>query len=236
MLRFALIGPAAGAVLLVVQPTGAQSASRAEIDRLVTVHASPHRVPEALVHRVIRRESSYNARAASRGNLGLMQIRHGTAQGLGYRGLASGLLDAETNLRYGIAYLAGALRVAEGDHDRAVSLYARGYYDEAKRKGLTGRGMPRAVPADESPQPQIAEAPAPQADAPSWLAALFGGQSASPPVAQEPEAVPPVEQAEDGATEPSAPTKVAKPRGTTRVVRREPRGGRPVVMGSAGAD
>ena len=48
----------------------------------------------------------------------------------------AGLLDAETNLTYGIKYLAGAWRVSGGSHDRAVSHYARGYYYEAKRKGL----------------------------------------------------------------------------------------------------
>ncbi len=108
MVRSAVLGPAAGVLLLVIQLVPAQAASRSEIDRLVAIHAAGHRVPEALVHRVIRRESTYNPRAVSRGNFGLMQIRHGTAQGLGYRGPASGLLDTETNLRFGIAYLAGA--------------------------------------------------------------------------------------------------------------------------------
>jgi soluble lytic murein transglycosylase-like protein len=92
-------------------------------------------VPEALVHRVIQRESSYNPRASSQGNFGLMQIRYDTARGMGYRGPASGLLDANTNLTYAVPYLANAYRVAGGSHDRAVSLYAGGYYYVAKRKG-----------------------------------------------------------------------------------------------------
>jgi soluble lytic murein transglycosylase-like protein len=89
-----------------------------------------------LVHRVIRRESGYNPRASSRGNLGLMQIRYATARGMGYAGPASGLLDANTNLTYAVPYLANAYRVAGGNPDRAVSLYAGGYYYEAKRKGM----------------------------------------------------------------------------------------------------
>ena len=33
-------------------------------------------------------------------------------------------------------YLRGAWLVADGDRDEAVAWYARGYYYEAKRKGL----------------------------------------------------------------------------------------------------
>ena len=48
----------------------------------------------------------------------------------------AGLLDAETNLKYGVKYLRGAYLVADGNHDAAVKWYSRGYYYEAKRKGL----------------------------------------------------------------------------------------------------
>ncbi len=109
---------------------------RSEIDSLISQHARAHGVPETLVHRIIRRESGYNPRALHGGNYGLMQIRYATAQGMGYRGSASGLLDANTNLSYAVPYLANAYRVAGGNQDRAVALYAGGYYYEAKRKGL----------------------------------------------------------------------------------------------------
>jgi soluble lytic murein transglycosylase-like protein len=55
---------------------------------------------------------------------------------MGFRGEPAQLLDPETNLRYGVRYLRGAWLVADGNPDRAVSWYARGYYYEAKRKGL----------------------------------------------------------------------------------------------------
>jgi soluble lytic murein transglycosylase-like protein len=114
----------------------AAASDRAAIDALVMQHARVHGIPEALVHRIIRRESGYNPRAAHAGNLGLMQIRYATARGMGYTGPASGLLDANTNLTYAVAYLANAYRVAGGNSERAVALYAGGYYYEAKRKGL----------------------------------------------------------------------------------------------------
>ena len=43
-------------------------------------------------------------------------------------------------------YLRGAYLVADGNHDRAVGFYARGYYYDAKRLGLleeTGLGKDR---------------------------------------------------------------------------------------------
>jgi soluble lytic murein transglycosylase-like protein len=55
---------------------------------------------------------------------------------MGHKGPASELLDAETNLKYGVKYLRGAYIVANGDPDAAIMWYARGYYYEAKRKGL----------------------------------------------------------------------------------------------------
>ena len=61
------------------------------------------------------------------------------AQGVGYRGAPSGLLDADTNLKYAVAYLANAWLVAGGNPDRAIALYASGYYYEARRKGLLDR-------------------------------------------------------------------------------------------------
>jgi soluble lytic murein transglycosylase-like protein len=115
----------------------AASADRAGLDTLIARHATENNVPESLVHRVVRRESNYNPQAVGRGGaLGLMQIKHATARGMGYSGSASGLLDADTNLTYAVRYLAGAYRVAGGNHDRAVGYYAAGYYYAAKRLGM----------------------------------------------------------------------------------------------------
>lgn len=103
------------------------------LDALIAKHAAANNVPEALVRRVIRRESGGNPRAVHAGNYGLMQIRLGTARAMGYRGSAAGLLDADTNMTYAVKYLAGAYSVAGGDPDRAVRYYASGYYYAAKR-------------------------------------------------------------------------------------------------------
>ncbi|MBV8836776.1 MAG: lytic transglycosylase domain-containing protein [Alphaproteobacteria bacterium] len=122
-------------------------------DKLIAAHAAANGVPESLVHRVIVRESRYNPRLIGRcGCLGLMQIKLGTARSLGYGGTAQGLLDPETNLTYGVKYLAGAYRVAGGNADRAVAYYARGYYYAAKQQHLAMQ-----VTSDVRPASQAAE-------------------------------------------------------------------------------
>lgn len=112
------------------------TSSRPELDRLISFYAKLNGIPEALVHRVVKRESTYNPKAYSKGNYGLMQIRYNTAKGLGYQGTAEGLFDAETNLKYATKYLRGAWMVADNQNDNAVKLYASGYYYHAKRKGM----------------------------------------------------------------------------------------------------
>lgn len=110
--------------------------SRGNLDGLIAHYSNEYDVPEALVRRVIVRESGYNPAARNGPYYGLMQISHATARGMGFRGEAAGLLDAETNLRYAVRYLAGAYVTAGGNEDRAVQFYARGYYYDAKRLGL----------------------------------------------------------------------------------------------------
>lgn len=107
-----------------------------DLAALIAKHANANGVPVELAHRVILRESRFNPKARNRAYWGLMQIRHDTARGVGYRGPAEGLLDADTNLRYGMTYLGNAYRVAGGDQRRAMKLYASGFYYDAKRQGM----------------------------------------------------------------------------------------------------
>lgn len=107
-----------------------------EMRALIRKYARIHDIPESLLHRVIQRESDYNARARNGPYYGLMQILPQTAGTMGYKGPASGLLDAETNLIYAGRYLRGAWLVSDGNEARAVMWYAKGYYYEAKRRGL----------------------------------------------------------------------------------------------------
>ncbi len=120
--------------------TGTGYARPASYDNVSTMAASQAGaagLPASLVERVIRRESGGNPRAVHAGNYGLMQIRLGTARAMGYTGSAAGLLDAQTNMTYALRYLAGAYRAAGGNESRAIALYSRGYYYQAKAQGFS---------------------------------------------------------------------------------------------------
>ena len=133
MKRPLLLAPLAAIVTLAV-PIMAL-AGQSEYDALIAAHAQANGVPEALVHRVIVRESRYQPNLVGRGGtIGLMQIKLATARSMGYSGDAAGLRDPDTNLTYAVKYLAGAYRAAQGDHARAMHYYAAGYYQVAKQQ------------------------------------------------------------------------------------------------------
>ena len=103
---------------------------------LVEQYAEVHDIPEALLHRVIQRESDYRPHARNGPYWGLMQILPQTARTMGFQGEPSDLLDPEVNLTYAGRYLRGAWLVADGSIERAVQWYARGYYFEARDRCL----------------------------------------------------------------------------------------------------
>jgi soluble lytic murein transglycosylase-like protein len=105
----------------------------------IAYYSDLYDVPETLVRRSIEIESGYNPNSRHGPFWGLMQIRPDTAKSMGYHGTARGLLDADTNLKYAVAYLSNAYVVASGNPDRALALYSSGYFWEARRKGLSDR-------------------------------------------------------------------------------------------------
>ena len=107
-----------------------------ELRAKINKWADFYEVPRALVHRVVIRESTHRPWARNGPYYGLMQILPATARSMGFRGQPNDLLDPETNLKYAVKYLRGAWLLADGSQDAAVGLYARGYYYEAKRRGM----------------------------------------------------------------------------------------------------
>jgi soluble lytic murein transglycosylase-like protein len=88
----------------------------AALDRLIEKHALEAGVPPALAYAVVRVESRYNPKAKGAGGVyGLSQIKPATARSMGFSGSPNDLLDAETNLTYGMKYLKGAWE--KGGHD-----------------------------------------------------------------------------------------------------------------------
>ncbi len=98
-------------------------------------------------------ESGYNPGAiGGAGEIGLMQILPSTARMLGFLGTNGDLAVPETNIHYGVAYLAQAWRLAGGDLCTAVMKYRAGHgesrfsylsvnYCLAVRSKLAARGF-----------------------------------------------------------------------------------------------
>jgi soluble lytic murein transglycosylase-like protein len=88
-------------------------------------------VPPAVADAVAYVESGYDAGAVGGvGELGLMQVRPTTAAMLGHTGPAGALLDPATNVRFGVAYLAQAWKLTQGDLCRTLMKYRAGHGEE----------------------------------------------------------------------------------------------------------
>jgi len=133
-----LIGLSLG-LLLPAVALADNGTTREVIEARIAYYAKTYGLPVELLRKVVRTESTFNPAARNGPYWGLMQILPKTAEGLGYRGSPKGLLDAETNLIYGGAYLANAYIIAGGNQAKAHSLYKSGYYYEAKRKRLLSK-------------------------------------------------------------------------------------------------
>ncbi|MAC81229.1 MAG: lytic transglycosylase [Rhodobacteraceae bacterium] len=107
-----------------------------ELRAKINKWADHYEVPRSLVQRVVIRESTHRPGARNGPYYGLMQILPQTARGMGYKGSATGLLDADTNLQWAVKYLRGAWLVSDGTESDAVGWYAKGYYYQAKRLGM----------------------------------------------------------------------------------------------------
>ena len=80
-----------------------------EYRTLVTQFAREYGVPAALAHAIVTVESNYYPKALGKaGEIGLMQIKPSTARGMGFRGSSHDLYHPETNIKYGMKYLAAA--------------------------------------------------------------------------------------------------------------------------------
>lgn len=107
-----------------------------ELRTLINKWADHYAVPRPLVHKLAIRESTHRPEARNGPYYGLLQILPDTARGMGFQGRADDLLDPDINLQYAVKYLRGAWLLSDGDHNTAIKWYARGYYYEAKRRGM----------------------------------------------------------------------------------------------------
>lgn len=98
---------------------------------LITSEADQRGLPAAMADAVVKVESGFNPNVVGGvGEVGLMQIRPQTAAMLGYKGGLTGLFEPETNVRFGVAYLARAWELARGDVCRTLMKYRAGWGEE----------------------------------------------------------------------------------------------------------
>jgi soluble lytic murein transglycosylase-like protein len=168
--RFAAVEAAENAQKPHATPSGEE---RESSNASARSEAAPRRVPDARAHyrtliekeaaqaglapeiaeAVMAVESGFNAGAIGGvGEIGLMQILPSTARMLGFSGTLAELAVPETNIRYGVTYLAKAWRLAGGDLCTAVMKYRAGHgetrfsflsvnYCVAVRSKLAARGF-----------------------------------------------------------------------------------------------
>jgi soluble lytic murein transglycosylase-like protein len=128
----------------------AQSYYRALIEK----EAGQQGLAPAIAEAVMAVESGFNPDAiGGSGEIGLMQIMPSTARMLGFAGSNAELAVPETNIHYGVIYLAQAWRLSGGDICTATMKYRAGHgetrfsylsvnYCVAVRGKLATRGFP----------------------------------------------------------------------------------------------
>jgi len=105
-----------------------EAVQSASYSSLIQTYAKTYGVPVDLAHAVVRVESNFNPKArGSAGEIGLMQIKPATARMMGYRGTAKGLYDPETNIKFGMKYLAMAHDLGGGTTCGTILKYNAGH-------------------------------------------------------------------------------------------------------------
>lgn len=116
---------------LAAASAAAKSSGRTLIRELIEQETLQTDLPADIAEAVVFVESSYNISTIGRvGEIGLMQVRPGTAAMLGFKGSTAELAKPEVNIHYGVTYLSQAWRLAGGDLCRALMKYRAGHGQE----------------------------------------------------------------------------------------------------------
>jgi hypothetical protein len=111
----------------------------------IRAQAAALRVPVDLADAVAMVESAYDPHAVGLvDEIGLMQVRPSIARQFGFEGTIQDLFEPETNIRLGMAYLAGAWERSGGNLCQALMKYRAGW-DETQMSALSLEYCRRAV-------------------------------------------------------------------------------------------
>jgi soluble lytic murein transglycosylase-like protein len=105
----------------------ALSGNRGVVVSLIKSMAPRYGVPTWFALRIAKVESGYNPRVrGSAGEYGVFQLKCATARGIGFRGNCGSLLNASTNVQYGLKHLSLAVRSSRGNLRLAASKHNGG--------------------------------------------------------------------------------------------------------------
>ena len=104
--------------------------SPASTDRVVSLikdMAPQYGVPTWFALRIAKVESGYNPNTrGAAGEYGVYQMKCATAKGIGFSGNCSQLLNASTNVQYGLKHLQMAMKLSNGNLKMAASKHNGG--------------------------------------------------------------------------------------------------------------
>jgi soluble lytic murein transglycosylase-like protein len=101
--------------------------NRQHVVALIKSMAPRYGVPTWFALRIAKVESNFNPSARGRaGEYGVFQMKCATARGIGFRGNCGALLNASTNVQYGLKHLSLAVRSSRGNLRLAASKHNGG--------------------------------------------------------------------------------------------------------------
>ena len=108
-------------------PARSSTAARGRVVSLIKSMAPAQGVPTWFALRIAHVESNYNPIcAALRANMACSRSKCATAKGIGFRGNCGALLDARTNVQWGLKHLSLAMKSSGGNLRLAASKHNGG--------------------------------------------------------------------------------------------------------------
>jgi soluble lytic murein transglycosylase-like protein len=106
---------------------GAAIVDSGPVVAMIKAQAPAYGVPTWFALRIAKIESGYNPRVrGAAGEYGVYQLKCATARGVGFRGNCAGLLNASTNIKFGLKHLQIAVRTSRGNLKLAASKHNGG--------------------------------------------------------------------------------------------------------------
>jgi hypothetical protein len=113
---------------------------RGTVVAMIKTMAPRYGVPTWFALRIAKIESGFNPRArGAAGEYGVFQLKCATARGIGFRGNCGALLNASTNIQFGLKHLSLAVRSSHGNLKLAASKHNGGLGRRSMVRGYVNR-------------------------------------------------------------------------------------------------